>query len=260
RSSRSPSPTPPERWIIPSRPEPSHSLRVTFPQLATGRSEPVRSSAQAIRREVTTHRRRTIVTRVRLLSEGPDPARLTAVCAACVVVLIMTTAMFLRAAPHPGVQPAYATLPLSFEENRGQAPGDVRYLSRTGSGIVSLRSGGFSLEVDGGHDISVRFVAAGSTTPTGEQKLIGTTSYLIGDEENWVRDVPNYASVRYASVYPGIDAVFHGNREHLEYDFVLRPGADPARIRMAFEGADRIAVDAEGNLELRTPRGTLKQL
>ena len=70
----------------------------------------------------------------------------------------------------------------------------------------------------------MRFVGgAGPSAPTGEQKLPGTTSYLIGDEADWVRGVPNYASVRYASVYPGIDAVFHGNREHLEYDFVLRP-------------------------------------
>jgi len=54
--------------------------------------------------------------------------------------------------------------------------------------------------------------------------------------------------------------VFHGNGEHLEYDFVLRPGADPAQIRIAFEGADRIVVDAQGNLELSTPHGTLTQL
>ena len=124
-----------------------------------------------------------------------------------------------------------------------------------------LRPGSFSLDVDGGQTISVRFVgSAGPSAPTGEQKLIGTTSYFIGDEADWVRDVPNYASVRYASVYPGIDAVFHGNREHLEYDFVLRPGADPAQIRIAFEGADRIVVDAQGNLELSTPHGTMKQL
>ena len=60
--------------------------------------------------------------------------------------------MFLRAAPDPGFQPAYAKLPLSFEENRGQAPADVRYLSRTRSGVVLLRPGSFSLDVDGGQN------------------------------------------------------------------------------------------------------------
>jgi len=201
------------------------------------------------------------VRRVRLLTEGLHLARFTAAGAVSAVVLLLTTGMFLRAAPAPGFQPSYARLPLSFEENRGQAPADVKYLSRTGSGVVLLRSRRFSLAVDGAQTISVRFVgSAGSGAPIGEQKLIGTTSYFIGDEADWVRGAPNYASVRYASVYPGIDAVFHGNREHLEYDFVLRPGADPAEIRLAFEGADRIGIDAQGNLDLSTPHGTMKQL
>jgi Beta-propeller repeat len=201
------------------------------------------------------------VRKVRSFTDGPNPARFTAACAACSVVILWATGMLLRAAPDPGFQPSYAKLPLSFEENLGQAPDDVRYLSRTGSGVVLLRPGSLSLEVGGSQTISVRFVgSAGRSSPTGEEKLTGTTSYLIGDEVDWVRGVPNYASVRYASVYPGIDAVFHGNGEHLEYDFVLRPGADPAQIRIAFDGADRIVVDAQGNLELSTPHGTMKQL
>ena len=196
---------------------------------------------------------------LRLLSDRPHPARFTAACAACSVVLLLTTGVFGRGAPDPGFQAA--RLPLAFEENRGQAPADVRYLSRTSSGVLLLRPGSFSLDVNGGPTISVHFVGStGPSAPTGEQKLPGTTSYLIGDEADWVRAVPNYASVRYPSVYPGIDAVFHGNREHLEYDFVLRPGADPAQIRLAFEDADRIVVDAQGNLELSTPHGTMRHL
>src|SRR5262245_20959019 len=189
---------------------------------------------------------------VRLLSCRPHRVRLTTAAAAC-AVLLLATGMFAHGAGDPGFEPAYAKLPLSFEENRGQAPADVRYLSRTRSGVLLLRPGSFSLDADGGQTISVRFAGgAGSSAPIGERKLIGTTSYLIGDEADWVRDVPNYASVRYASVYPGIDAVFHGDREHLEYDFVLRSGADPAQIRIAFDGADRVVVDAQGNLELST--------
>ena len=176
-------------------------------------------------------------------------------------VLLLAMSMLLRAAPDPGHRPSYAALPLSFEENRGQASADVRYVSRTGSGVVLLRPGRVSLEMDGRRTLSVRFVGGGGrSAPTGEEKLPGTTSYFIGEEANWVRDVPNYASVRYASVYPGIDAVFHGSGKQLEYDFVVRPGADPAQIRIALDGADRIAVDAQGNLELSTPHGTMKQL
>jgi len=171
---------------------------------------------------------------------------------------LLTTAMLLPAAA--AVEASYGKLPLAFEENRGQAPAGVSYLSRTRSGVVLLRPGSIALEADGGKTIAMRFVGVGAASvPTGEQKLPGITSYLVGDESDWVRDIPNYASVRYASVYPGIDAVFHGNQKHIEYDFVLKPGANPERIRIAFEGVERILIDAQGDLELRAAHGTMKQ-
>ena len=76
--------------------------------------------------------------------------------AACLLVLV-TTGLLLRAAPDSGPQPSYALLPLRFEENRGQAPAGVSYLAHTRSGVVLLRRGGMSLEMDGGRTISVRF-------------------------------------------------------------------------------------------------------
>ena len=106
--------------------------------------------------------------------------RFTAAVAACSVLLLSTTGVFLRAAPEPGFQPKYAKLPLSFEENRGQAPTGVRYLSRTRGGVLLLRPDSFSLEADGGRTISMRFVgSSGPKAPTGEEKLLGTTSYFI---------------------------------------------------------------------------------
>jgi len=43
----------------------------------------------------------------------------------------------------------------------------------------------------------------------------------------------------------------------LEYDFVIRPGADPRLIKLAFEGADRVRV-AGGDLILGTPAGDVR--
>jgi hypothetical protein len=99
-----------------------------------------------------------------------------------------------------------------------------------------------------------------SAAPVGGQKLPGTTSYLVGAEREWIHDIPNYSSVRYTSIYPGIDAVFHGNGRQLEYDFIVSPGTDPSQIRLAFDGVLRIGIDAEGNLDLVAPHGTIKQL
>ena len=181
-------------------------------------------------------------------------------CLPSAAVLFIATAILVPAALNPNFQPTYSKMPLAFEQNRGQAPAGVSYLSHTRSGLVTLRPSRIQLEHQGGKPIAMRF--AGSTAvriPEGEQKLPGITSYMVGQESDWIRGVPSYASVRYASVYPGIDAVFHGNGQHLEYDFVLKPGADPDQIRIAFEGVDRLTIDAQGNLELTSAQAVVKQ-
>ena len=123
-----------------------------------------------------------------------------------------------------------------------------------------LRPGIVTLELDGGKTVAMRFTGgAAQSVPTGQQKLPGITTYLVGREADWIRGVSNYATVRYASLYPGIDAVFHGDQTRLEYDFVLSPGADPDRIRIAFEGVEHLAVDTQGNLELTAAHGTVTQ-
>jgi hypothetical protein len=32
------------------------------------------------------------------------------------------------------------------------------------------------------------------------------------------------------NVYEGIDVLYYGNADSLEYDFIVRPGADPGRF------------------------------
>jgi len=68
-------------------------------------------------------------------------------------------------------------------------------------------------------------------------KIVGTdelprkSNYFIGnDPKKWRTNVPNYAKVRYANVYRGVDLVYYGNQAQLEYDFVVSPGADPRQI------------------------------
>jgi Beta-propeller repeat len=65
----------------------------------------------------------------------------------------------------------------------------------------------------------------------GTDELPGKSSYFIGnDPKKWRTNVPNYAKVKYASVYPGVDLAYYGNQGQLEYDFVVQPGADPSHI------------------------------
>jgi hypothetical protein len=60
--------------------------------------------------------------------------------------------------------------------------------------------------------------------------------------------MPTYAKVKYDGIYKGIDLIYYGNQRQLEYDFVVRPGADPHRIQFDVRGARRIRRDEHGDL------------
>ncbi len=67
---------------------------------------------------------------------------------------------------------------------------------------------------------------------TGTDELPGKSNYFIGnDPKQWRTNVPTYAQVKYAGVYPGVDLVYYGNQGgQLEYDFAVAPGANPSAI------------------------------
>ncbi|MGB9604719.1 MAG: SBBP repeat-containing protein, partial [Bryobacteraceae bacterium] len=74
-----------------------------------------------------------------------------------------------------------------------------------------------------------------------------------------MKATPHFARIRYRELYPGVDLLFYGNRRRLEFDFVVRPGADPSAIRLRFRGVEDLSLDSGGQLRLRTPGGDLWQ-
>src|SRR5262245_14168218 len=144
-------------------------------------------------------------------------------------------------------------LSLSFEENRGQGPAGAPFLARGhGYNIVFTPEGNELLLRHAGRGLSVstRFVESNSKTAIrGEQKQPGRVNYIR--RAGSLQNIPTYARVRYAEVYPGIDLVYYGNQHQLEYDFVVSPGADPNRIALRFDGVDQVQVDESGELVLK---------
>ena len=135
-------------------------------------------------------------------------------------------------------------LPLTFEKNTGQYPRAVQFVGRTSGGTVFLTNteAVFAL-AKGGKAAALRLKLTGSNAKaavTVLEKQAGIVNYFIGnDPKKWHARVPTYARARVAGVYPGVDLVYYGAGQSrtLEYDFVVKPGADPARIRMAVSGA-----------------------
>jgi len=155
----------------------------------------------------------------------------------------------------------YPNLPLSFEANVGQTDARVSYLGR--SVFFTDQGATLKLPVPGGGYLAVAVKFEGGRRAakiTGESPLPGRSNYLIGKPTNWHTGIPQFARVRYAQVYPGVDLVFYGTGRDLEYDIALAPGTDVNQVRLTFEGVDSLGVDADGDLTLHTKAGNLRQL
>ncbi|HEX8191233.1 MAG TPA: SBBP repeat-containing protein, partial [Pyrinomonadaceae bacterium] len=94
---------------------------------------------------------------------------------------------------------------------------------------------------------------------TGEGRLPGRVNYFRGGARRVEATASRYARVRYHSVYEGVDMVYYGDGRRLEYDFVVAPGAEARAVALDFRGAERLEIDAAGDLVLHTPAGVLRQ-
>ncbi|HEY3068171.1 MAG TPA: SBBP repeat-containing protein [Methylomirabilota bacterium] len=170
----------------------------------------------------------------------------------------------------PGVPPARAVTALrtrvAFEMNQGQTDEEVRFIARANAytlfltptdAVMTLRNRGEDRAV-----VRMKLVGANQAPRiAGVGELAGKANYFKrGPAATRITGVPIFAAVKYTDVYPGIDLVYHGRQDEVEYDFVLAPGADPAAIALAFDGADRLDVSADGDLVVHTAAGELRQL
>jgi uncharacterized repeat protein (TIGR01451 family) len=176
----------------------------------------------------------------------------------------------------------FARLPLIFEPNRGQAnldPAETRtqFLAHGSGYTLLLGSEGAILSLHARHaaaerdnhnanaqlDIfeSLEMKLAGAdrnASPVASDPLPGRSNYLIGnDPANWRTGIPQFARVRYENIYPGINLVFYGNQGHLEYDFQVAPGSDPARAEMEFQGARKMELK-DGSLVIQCKVGVVR--
>ena len=88
----------------------------------------------------------------------------------------------------------------------------------------------------------------------------GKVNYFIGnDSKNWKTNIPTYQAVVYKDVYKDIDMRFYGNNSQMEYDIIVKPGADPAKAELSYEGIEGLKVTKEGDLEIALKQGKLIQ-
>src|SRR2546423_1747983 len=174
------------------------------------------------------------------------------------------------------VQEAYGKLPLSFEPNQGQTDRKVKYLARGSGYTLFLTQTEATLALYRNEEDAATPMSGAHQTPTpsskslssvvrmklkganpapqvsGEGQMEGRSNYLVGnDKSKWRTNVPRFSKVRYSEVYRGVDIIYYGtSQRELEYDFLLAPNADPRSIKLAFDGAEQIVINEQGELVL----------
>ncbi len=148
-----------------------------------------------------------------------------------------------------------ASRSISFEENGGQADSRIRFLAR-GRGrtllfardevVFGRRSG-----PDATKAASLRLRFPGGRPDAdiaGVDALPGQTYYSPAGSRRPLIGHPTFRRVKYSGVYPGIDVVYYGNEDQLEFDLVIAPGADPSVASLSLDGATDLAVAPSGDL------------
>ncbi len=134
----------------------------------------------------------------------------------------------------------------AFEEET--QPGSVsRYCWRNRKIEAKLdKEGGISFRFKDGRALEITFPGAKvGIEPQGEATSY-PVSYYLSSPRYWHTDI-RWERVRYREIYPGIDLVLLTQAGQLEFNFEVRPGADPAKIRIRYNGA-AVQLNQKGDL------------
>jgi predicted MPP superfamily phosphohydrolase len=182
------------------------------------------------------------------------------------------------------------SIPLFFTMNKGQFPAEVLFQTRTPEATIYLcknkivtvfirelndsKSGELNENQNSLEHMLMRetqpmeristvaeFIGENpSTVITGEHRLPNNNNYFIGNDPlNWQTNVPNYQSVTYNNVYPGIDLKYYANKNGLKYDFIVNPGADFSQIQVHYTGISELSVTSNGALQVETRFGVISE-
>ncbi len=110
--------------------------------------------------------------------------------------------------------------------------------------------------------LEVSFPGSNAVLPRAAGPQVARFNYFIGDDESrWASDVPSYGMIVYENLYKGIDLhvmAAPDARGVLKYEFYCAPGADYTQIRIHYDGIDSLCVNADGDLDIATTFGMLR--
>ncbi|HYP21455.1 MAG TPA: SBBP repeat-containing protein, partial [Chloroflexia bacterium] len=156
-------------------------------------------------------------------------------------------------------------LPMLFEPNAGQVEPSARFVAHTAGGTFLFGEAGVTLNLvapraeDGDANGQANSIEVGvrceGRSPQVElaagKGAAGKVNYLLGsDPTRWRTGVSTHSEVRYNGLYPGVDLSYEGTGGFLKGTYTVAPGTDPDLIRWRYTGAENLALNAGGDLEI----------
>ncbi len=163
-------------------------------------------------------------------SSGPERSRR-------ILSPLLAGTLLLSAGPSTGAisPPPLTAAPLPFVSMPGS---ETAYEARLSNIDIRSDRQGIHFRIPG-HDgtLNLRLDGVDLPAPVPEQPRRTRVTRLVGtDRSAWRHATLPFGRLRYPGVYPGIDLVLYERNGRLEYDFIVAPGADPERIRLAVDG------------------------
>ena len=181
--------------------------------------------------------------------------------------LIPTLTRAAANAPNVQTLQGAANLHLPFVQNKGQvADPDVAYVADTFACQVRVTKDGQIVyrlpekEAAGHQPPEIRELMTGATVHVhGIDKQSTTVSYYSGrDASKWKTHLPSYARVGVGYTANGVRLELKAHSHNVEKLFFVEPGADPSEISMRVQGAKKLQVNGQGELELTTASGVMR--
>ena len=157
------------------------------------------------------------------------------------------------------VSPAYSAIqiaatriaPPDVEPSQEFSTSDVRFQSRgkeyttyfTPSGLIVA---GFT----GSNDGPQYFEMGMQLLDSQKDVEISTLNPMLASHDRWLTTLPDYAQIKYANVYPGVDMICFGNTNQLEMQFMIAAGGNVNRIRLRLTGNNDVESTPDGGLRL----------
>lgn len=173
--------------------------------------------------------------------------------------------------------------PTEFVENQGQWGDWIKYKAKTIAGEMDLERDGFRYiladptnteRLDSFHhgqmkEKPVLKYHVYKMTLEGANKDVSIKgmkqqknyyNYFQGnDPKRWKGGIHPYLSLEYNEVYRNVDMLVTSEGSALVYEFFVKPGGETDKIKLRFDGPDKISVNKQGVLVIKTSVGTVHE-